>query len=327
MRIFTNILIFIVITVTALSMIDTHHWWIRIWDFPKAQITVFTILALILSIYFYHKDKFRLIGISVFLIAAIVYQSRLMVKYLPVYPTTAPEAVTPIEENTFSILMYNVKMDNDRYGDFLMLVEETDPDVILLTEPNQRWADEVAILGESYPYDLIYPLENTYGMILYSRLEPKELELNFLVKDDIPSMFAQVELPSGELVKIHCLHPEPPKPGTDTYERDTEILLVGRRIMEEDGPVVIAGDLNDVAWSRTSERFQSKTNMYDPREGRGFYNTYNVFVPLFRYPLDHFFYTKHFYLVSLDRLRPIGSDHFPLMITLELKPEQNNARN
>ncbi|HSJ69802.1 MAG TPA: endonuclease/exonuclease/phosphatase family protein [Anditalea sp.] len=326
MRIFTNILIFFVIITTALPMINTAHWWIRIWDFPRAQITVFTIIALVLTIYFYRKDRFRLIGISVFLIAAIIYQSRMMVRYIPLYPTPAQNTSAPVEENTFSILMYNVKMDNDRYNDFLELVEDTDPDIILLTEPNQIWADEVAGLSKNYPYDLIYPLDNTYGMILYSKLQPKELELNFLVKDDIPSILAELELPSGESFKIHCLHPEPPKPGTDTYERDTEILLVGQQVMDEEGPVVIAGDLNDVAWSRTSEQFQSKTNMLDPREGRGFFNTYNVFIPLFRYPLDHFFYTKHFYLVSLEKLRPIGSDHFPLMITLELVPEKSGAQ-
>lgn len=325
MRLVTQILIFIVIIATALPIIDTHHWWIRIFDFPRAQITFFTFVALGLTIYYYRKEKFRLIGISVFLLAAIIYQSRMMVKYIPLYPTPAPEAVAPVLENTVRILMYNVKMDNDRYADFIHLVAEKDPDIILLTEPDQKWADEVEVLKSTYEHYLVYPLDNTYGMILYSKLELEQTEINFLVQDDIPSMFAEVRLPSGEVFKLHCLHPEPPKPGTDTYERDTEILLVGQRIIEEDGPVIIAGDLNDVAWSRTSERFQKKTNMLDPREGRGFFNTYNVFVPFFRYPLDHFFYTKEWLLVSYDRLRPIGSDHFPLMITLELVPGEDDV--
>jgi endonuclease/exonuclease/phosphatase (EEP) superfamily protein YafD len=323
MRIVTQILIFLVIIATALPMIDTHHWWIRIFDFPRAQITFFTIVALGLTIYYYRKEKFRLLGISVFLLAAIIYQSRMMVKYIPLYPAPAPAAIAPVLENTVRIMMYNVKMDNDRYADFIRLVAEKDPDIILLTEPNQRWADEVAVIKSKYTHHLVYPLENTYGMILYSKLELEESEINFLVKDDIPSMFAQVRLPSGEMFKLHCLHPEPPKPGTDTYERDTEILLVGQMVVEDEGPVIIAGDLNDVAWSRTSERFQQKTNMLDPREGRGFFNTYNTFVPFFRYPLDHFFYTKDWLLVSYDRLPHIGSDHFPLMITLELVPGES----
>ncbi|WP_143959915.1 endonuclease/exonuclease/phosphatase family protein [Litoribacter populi] len=263
MRLVTQVLIFLVIIATALPMIDTHHWWIRIFDFPRAQITFFTIVALGLTLYYYRREKFRLLGIAVFLLAAIVYQSRMMVRYIPLYPTPAAEAVAPVLENTVRILMYNVKMDNGRYDDFIQLVAEKDPDIILLTEPDHIWAAEVEVLKTTYPYHLVYPLDNTYGMILYSKLDLEETEINFLVKDDIPSMVAQVKLPSGASFKLHCLHPEPPKPGTDTYERDTEILLVGQRVIEKEGPVIIAGDLNDVAWSRTSERFQQKTNMLD----------------------------------------------------------------
>jgi endonuclease/exonuclease/phosphatase (EEP) superfamily protein YafD len=321
MRIITWIFIFVAIVTTALPMIQTHHWWIRIFDFPKAQITVIAWIALGLTIYQYRRDQKRMWAISIFLIAAIVYQSRLMVRYTPFYPIQAPAAVGPDPDHTFSILMYNVKMDNDRYADFLQLAAERDPDIILLTEPDEKWAQEISVLDDDYPFHLKYPLDNTYGMILYSRLELEGEEINFLVKDSIPSMYARVRLPSGVEVNLHCLHPEPPKPGSDTYERDTEILLVGNRILEEEGPSVIAGDLNDVAWSRTSELFQARTNMLDPREGRGFFNTYNTYVPLFRYPLDHFFYTPHFKVYNFERLRHIGSDHYPLKITLEYIPE------
>ena len=253
-----------------------------------------------------------------------------MIKYTPLYPVQAPGAYEHVEDNTFSVLMYNVRMTNDKYADFLDLTEDRDPDIILLTETDQIWADAVVELDEKYPHHLKYPLDNTYGMILYSRLEFQETEINFLVKDSIPSMFAKVKLPSGVLVNLHGLHPEPPKPGTPTYERDTEILIISDRVVNDQGPTVIAGDLNDVAWSRTSELFQKRTYLLDPREGRGLFNTYNVFVPLFRYPLDHFFYSKHFNLVNFERLPDIGSDHFPIMMTVEyvdLEERGENSKN
>lgn len=46
----------------------------------------------------------------------------------------------------------------------------------------------------------------------------------------------------------------------------------------------------------------------DPREGRGLFNTYNVSVPLLRYPLDNIFYSKEFGLLTLEKLEDIGSD-------------------
>ncbi|WP_185974301.1 endonuclease/exonuclease/phosphatase family protein [Litoribacter populi] len=264
------------------------------------------------------------------MLTAIAYQGRLMVKYTPLYPVQAPGAFEPIEENTFSILMYNVRMTNDKYTAFLDLIEDRGPDIILLTETDQAWVEGVEKLDAEYPHYLKYPLDNTYGMILYSRLELEDTEINFLVKDSIPSIFAKVKLSSDVLVNLHCLHPEPPKPGTPTYERDSEILIISDRVVNDERPTVIAGDLNDVAWSRTSELFQKRTYMLDPREGRGLFNTYNVFVPLFRYPLDHFFYSKHFNLVDFERLPDIGSDHFPIMMTVEyvdLKEREENSKN
>jgi hypothetical protein len=84
---------------------------------------------------------------------------------------------------------------------------------------------------------------------------------------------------------------------------------------------VVAGDLNDVAWSRSSELFLRLSGLLDPRVGRGLYNSYNAKNPLFRYPLDHVFHSSHFRLVSLERLPYVGSDHFPMLVELSYEPE------
>ena len=107
--------------------------------------------------------------------------------------------------------------------------------------------------------------------------------------------------------------------------------MVGRAIGEsDDEPTIVAGDLNDVAWSPTSELFVRLSGLLDPRTGRGFYNSYNAKSRLFRYPLDHVFHSKHFKLVRLERCPPIGSDHFPILIELQYVPgaedEQTESR-
>jgi endonuclease/exonuclease/phosphatase (EEP) superfamily protein YafD len=162
-------------------------------------------------------------------------------------------------------------------------------------------------------------------MMLLSKLPLSESSVNFLVKDDVPSIFTRITLPSGSIIDFYGVHPEPPKPGTDTYERDTELLIIGRKIKETNNPTIVAGDLNDVGWSETSKLFREYSGLVDPREGRGLYNTYNVFVPLFRYPLDHIFYSRDFGLITLKRLESIGSDHFPLLIGLNYEPDYDNT--
>lgn len=168
-------------------------------------------------------------------------------------------------------------------------------------------------------------MANTYGMMLLSKLPLTESIVNFLVQDDIPSIFTRIALPSGNIIDFYGVHPEPPMPGTDTYERDTELLIIGKKIRESNNPAIVAGDLNDVGWSVTSKLFRKYSGLVDPREGRGLYNTYSVFVPLLRYPLDHIFYSAEFGLLTLKKLEEIGSDHFPLLIGINYEPDDNNT--
>jgi hypothetical protein len=49
------------------------------------------------------------------------------------------------------------------------------------------------------------------------------------------------------------------------------------------------------------------------------YSTFPVKYPLLHFPLDHIFHTQHFRLVELRRLKNVGSDHFPVYVTLSLE--------
>ena len=118
-------------------------------------------------------------------------------------------------------------------------------------------------------------------------------------------------------MKIHCLHPRPPSPGESqtSTDRDAELLLVGREIEDNAERVLVFGDLNDVAWSRTTGLFLKMSGLLDPRRGRGFFNTFNANYLLLRW-LDHVFHTDDFTLIDIARERHIGSDHFPIYIKL-----------
>nr|WP_255695721.1 endonuclease/exonuclease/phosphatase family protein [Luteimonas cellulosilyticus] len=108
-------------------------------------------------------------------------------------------------------------------------------------------------------------------------------------------------------------------------ERDAELVLVGRAAHEAKRPVIVAGDLNDVAWSRTTRLFRKVSGLLDPRIGRGMFNTFHAKLPGLRWPLDHLFHSEHFTLVSMERLPAVGSDHFPILVELALEPGENDA--
>jgi len=227
-------------------------------------------------------------------------------------------------EHSFRLLISNVRMENEAYERLLQTVEENDPDIILAVETDKKWAAALGCLAKSYPHIVRHPQENYYGLMLFSRLPLKETHIEFLVQDDVPSVHTVFELPSGVEVSLHGIHPRPPEPIRDQLStpRDAELVIVGRRVREEDHrPTVVAGDLNDVAWSPTSELFLRLSGLLDPRIGRGFYNSFNADSKIQRYPLDHVFHSEHFRLVDLQVLSSIGSDHFPVLIELSYEPE------
>jgi endonuclease/exonuclease/phosphatase (EEP) superfamily protein YafD len=102
----------------------------------------------------------------------------------------------------------------------------------------------------------------------------------------------------------------------------TELAIIGREMAAHSDPVIVAGDLNDVAWSPSTRRFRKLSNAQDPRIGRGFFNTFHAKYPLVRWPLDHVFHSKDFELVYVTRLAGYGSDHFPLYTKLQLASER-----
>jgi endonuclease/exonuclease/phosphatase (EEP) superfamily protein YafD len=91
---------------------------------------------------------------------------------------------------------------------------------------------------------------------------------------------------------------------------------VAREVAATRTPAIVAGDLNDVAWSRTNQLFQEVSGLLDPRVGRGLYSTYNANWWLLRWPLDHIFFEPSFRVQGLRRMGHIGSDHFPVVISL-----------
>lgn len=306
-------------------MIKSAVWWIRIFDFPRIQIAALTLLSLILAFIFLDfKWEFKL-PLLIILAVILVYQLQFVLVYTPLYRTQAKNSNKPLADNCFTFLDANVRMENDDKERFQARVKKYNPDFILINEPDRAWADSLVNLDVDYPHSVKYPLENTYGMILLSKLPLTESNVNFLVENDVPSIFTKITLPSGNKIDFYGVHPKPPRPGSHTHERDTELLIIGKKIRYSKNPTIVAGDLNDVGWSVTSKLFRKYSGLVDPREGRGLYNTYNVFVPLLRYPLDHIFYSKEFGLLTLEKLEEIGSDHFPLLIGLNYEPDEDNA--
>lgn len=317
---------FIFVISSLIKLLKIDHWIIRFFDFPQAQFLVLGTAVLICSLIWLDLSYFVDTSFIIVIISVLIYQARLITPYTPFYRkeiTSGPGD----GDNNIKILVSNVYQPNSCYDKVLNMIEEQDPDVVFLVETNDRWNREMASLEEKYPYTLKEPIDNMYGLLFYSRFEMSEAKIQHIVKDDIPSVKTKLRLKSGLQVLFYGLHPEPPSP-TENYrstERDAELYLVAKEIasLQESIPIIVAGDLNDVAWSKSTRVFQKISRLLDPRKGRGFFNTFHAKYPI-RWPLDHFFASDHFQLLDIQTMDYIGSDHFPIFISLSYMPLNGN---
>jgi endonuclease/exonuclease/phosphatase (EEP) superfamily protein YafD len=327
-RVFLLLMGWLVIIATALPILRASAWWVRIFDFPRVQILLLSAAVIALHLLFLRPFRPAAVLFLLLVTASLVFQSWQIYPYTIFAGKQVQNASRETAATTLRLLVANVLMSNRNDVAFRQLVAQEEPDLLLVVEPDRWWEERLRPLQTDFPHSLHYPLDNTYGMLLYSRLPITEQQVHFLVKDDIPSFKVQIQLPSGELVDLWGLHPEPPTPqeSESSAPRDAELLLVGKAVRELQHPVIVAGDLNDVAWSRTTRLFQRVSGLLDPRIGRGRYSTFHARYPFLRWPLDHVFHSDHFRLIELRVLPGFGSDHFPILAVLSLEPEQRQGQ-
>jgi endonuclease/exonuclease/phosphatase (EEP) superfamily protein YafD len=314
-------LVFIALTLLPLSRHEA--WWIRACDFPRLQIAAGLLLVLCLILAFGQLGDPAQQLLAVVLVACLVYQLAMILPYTPLWPVELLGARTAPDERRLSLLFVNVLMSNRRTDRLFELIRTQAPDIVLAVEIDGWWAERFAELADGYPFRVVHPLDNTYGMLLYARLELIAPEVRFLLKPEIPSIRTGVRLRSGETLVLHAVHPEPPAPGEadSSLPRDAELVLVGREVAESGQTGIVAGDLNDVAWSHTTRLFRRISRLLDPRIGRGMFNSFHAHWWPLRWPLDHVFVSDDFVLESVRRLPAFGSDHFPILIRLVYAPK------
>ncbi|TXB61440.1 endonuclease/exonuclease/phosphatase family protein [Phaeodactylibacter luteus] len=315
---------------TALPLVRSDYWTFRAMEYPRLQKWVLTLAAAGLWRHFGWAGNWADYLIGGGLALSMGYLSWQIFPYLPIASRQLKSvkqhnAASP--DDQLKLLVANVLQYNTENSRLLRYIEQLGPDIILLLETDKPWQERMAALEQSHPFTLHAPQDNTYGLLFYSRLPIHGGQIRYLVEPDIPSIKAQITLGNGERVQVFGLHPRPPAPSESRYAtaKDQELLLVATEAAEAALPCLVAGDLNDVAWSYTTGLFQRISGLLDPRKGRGFYNTFSAKSILMRFPLDHVFCSSHFRVVRMRRLGHIGSDHFPIFIQLHLDKRYTNG--
>jgi len=305
--------------ITAIPGLWGTVWWIRYLDFPRLEnligiLIVWMLLALL------PRSRVGLVAM-VGLAAAAAYNAYVLFPYTTLAPTREISAGTCPDANRLRLLEVNVRMTNRHDDRLLNMVRELKPDVAWFQETNDWWVDELSPLAADMPHHIAAPRANYFGVDLYSRLKLIDPRVMHLTGSANPAVFAGVELPSGEVVRLYAIHPRPPQVGQSVAERNAQLMATALAARDDTAPHVVAGDMNSVPWEDIIRQTKSVGRFLDPRLGRGLHITWNDDSLILKWPLDQILPGPDFTLMSLRVLPSFGSDHRPYFAELCLDPK------
>lgn len=221
-------------------------------------------------------------------------------------------------------MVANVQERNEHAKEFLTLVSDVDPDVLLVLETDHWWNEHLSTLRGGFPHVVQFIPEDhgAFGMHLFSKLELGGTETVFLFGAFTSSIFAGVILPSGEQLHFLGLHPRPPQAWSQpTTMRDAHLLTAALEAKSSAAPTIVAGDFNAVPWEQVNRRAMRIGMLLDPRVGRGLYPTFSTESSIISWPLDQILFQDELVLLGFERLPSFGSDHHPVSAALCHAPE------
>jgi len=308
---------------TVLPFVHTGSWVIRGFDFPRLQLALLctglaVTIAIVGAVGDWRREPWFWMALCLLL---ATWHASYVVRFTPVWPVVVPDS----ERSDLSLVVANLDFRNDDRDAAFEVLQNLGADAYLLIEVDQIWLNALAPLRDALPHRLEAVRDEGLGIVLWSAKPLTDAAIEHLVSESRPSLHATLNVEGGT-VRLVGTHPTPPglpkqddDGRHDSRIRDAELMLIAERVVEApDHDWIVAGDFNDVAWSRITSMFARTSGLLDPRVGRSLLNTYHADYALLRYPLDHIFVSQGFKVGAFQRVRIPGSDHFAVQVELQV---------
>jgi len=220
--------------------------------------------------------------------------------------------------STLRILLANVRTSNDRYQDVVAMIDQAEPDVVVLQEVDERWLLGVKPIEADLPHIISAPRADNFGIAVFSRRPLENAHIVYLGPTELESITVEVKV-GGERVTLVATHPVPPVTRRLTRLRNEQLDAVAGAVAATPGPILVVGDLNVTMWSMTYRKLIDITGLRNARRGFGILPSWSMNKPFFaRIPIDHCLHSADLGIASCRLGEPIGSDHRPLIVDVVL---------
>lgn len=293
---------------TWLSMLGEYHHYLEI-------ITHFRVQYLLLQIISALGLGFLISWRWVLLACVLAIPNMRMI--VPYY--WAPPKAT-VSGPAFKLMNLNVLVSNKRYSQTIDLIRQQKPDIIALEEINQAWVTGLAPVLREYPHQKSVPLENAFGIGLYSKFPLSDVQVRTFGEPYrgiyFPSIVAKVHVSKSQVFTVVATHPLPPTAGFQV--RNSQLADIGAQRTSFGENLVITGDLNTSPWSPYFVKLIQKTGLQDSQLGFGIQPSWPAYSPLIKTPIDHILVSEQFAVLNRELGPDVGSDHLPVFVVLGL---------
>lgn len=286
----------------------------------RLQYGVLALLAALLLVFAYPRPR-----MSAAFLPALWWLGGVVAYSLPSgTPAQAAPFAPPLK-----LLYANVNTANRDHAALLRLVAAEQPDIIGLLETDEVWRVALLPLRDSYPQQVAEYRSDNFGLVLLSRLPLADSAVLRAPATGLGTVHAALDRQGKPLV-IFLTHPLPPSHDRQLHLRDRHLRWLAGRVVADTGPIVVMGDFNATDGTDVLHEFAAVSGLRDTRHGFGWQPTWPDYqaeakslplAPLWpwllRIPLDHVFVSPSVEVLDRRVGPPIGSDHRPLLLTLQ----------
>ncbi len=210
---------------------------------------------------------------------------------------------------------------------FQELLRREDPDIVLLTELPRSLRHLLSGLDERYPYQLLERHASSRDVMLLSRWRPVRWEFDRSSGPSRPVLAADLCPEAGEpcvrLIGLHAVRPF----GHRRANRDRQYAAAARLAAAGPHlPTVLMGDLNVTPWAASFARLLEESGLEDASGQRRGAATWRSRSLLLGLPLDHILTSPEVAVIDSYLGRNVGSDHFPVVARLAIRPAAGTSR-
>lgn len=250
----------------------------------------------------------------------------------PYYLDSPPVALGETRHH-LKLMQYNVLTGNQDYDALASYIQEIRPDIVALQEVDEGWTAALwTFFKENYPYQMVHPREDNFGIAIYSQYPLENLRTEFyggLMNygvSPVPTLLTEVILKPGdaetgrpaESFTLVVTHPLPPTGLVYYRARNGHLAELAEAVRTLPGPRMVVGDLNVTPWSRFMKRFIADTGLRDSQKGFGIQPSWPTNIPELFIPLDHVLVSEEIAVKSRHTGKALGSDHLPVIVELAL---------